>query len=59
MAQDIQTALVFQGGGAVGAYHLGVYNYLSKAGIRPDIVTGSSIGAITAAVLVGARSGDR
>jgi NTE family protein len=58
MAEDIQTALVFQGGGAVGAYHLGVYRYLHQAGLRPDIITGTSIGAITAAVLVGARSGD-
>lgn len=58
MVEDIQTALVFQGGGAVGAYHLGAYRYLHKVGLRPDIVTGTSIGAITAAVLVGARSGD-
>lgn len=58
MAGRTQTALVFQGAGAVGAYHLGVWRCLHEAGIKPDIVTGVSIGAITAAVLVGAASGD-
>ncbi|MEM8571687.1 MAG: patatin-like phospholipase family protein [Pseudomonadota bacterium] len=58
MAERTQTALVFQGGGAAGAYHLGVFSYLHEAGLQPDIVTGSSIGAITAAVIVGTRAGD-
>jgi NTE family protein len=58
MAQREQTALVLQGGGAVGAYHLGAVRRLYEAGLRPDIVTGVSIGAINAAVLVGARRDD-
>jgi NTE family protein len=58
MGGRTQTALVFQGAGAVGAYHLGAYRRLQEAGIRPDIVTGVSVGAITAAVVVGSRSGD-
>jgi NTE family protein len=58
MATNLQTALVFHGGGAVGAYHLGAYRYLHLAGLQPSIVTGVSIGAITAALIVGARSGD-
>jgi NTE family protein len=53
-----QTAIVLQGGGALGAYEYGVLKALYEA--RPDftpaVVTGVSIGAITAAVLVGARS---
>jgi NTE family protein len=58
MAQRWQTALVLQGSGATGAYHLGVVRRRYEAGLRPDIVTGVSIGAITAAVLVGARRDD-
>ena len=48
-----QIALVFQGGGALGAYQAGVYQALHEAGIEPDWVTGVSIGAINAAIIVG------
>lgn len=53
-----ETALVFQGGGASGAYHLGAYRRLCEIGVKPQIVTGVSIGAVTAAIVVGARNGD-
>ena len=45
--------LVLQGGGALGAYHIGAYQALEEAGFRPDWVSGISIGAINAAILVG------
>lgn len=49
-------ALVLQGGGALGAYAYGVIKALyEQPGFSLDIVTGVSIGAINAAVLVGAR----
>jgi NTE family protein len=48
-----QIALVFQGGGALGAYQAGVYQALHEAGIEPDWVTGVSIGAINAAIIAG------
>ena len=41
--------LVFQGGGALGAYQAGVYQALHEAGIEPDWIIGTSIGAINAA----------
>ena len=47
------TALVLQGGGALGAYQAGAYAALSDAGIEPDWVTGVSIGAINAALITG------
>jgi NTE family protein len=63
---DIQRALIFQGGGALGAYEAGVFKEIYKKVIRNDeeksnkkqnnlfnIVAGTSIGAINAAVLVG------
>lgn len=49
-------ALVLQGGGALGAYAYGVIKALyEQPGFSLDIITGVSIGAINAAVLVGAR----
>ena len=54
-----QVVLVLQGGGALGAYHLGVYQALHEAGIEPDWVIGTSIGAINAAVIAGNRPGER
>ena len=55
---DYQTAIVLQGGGALGAYEYGVLKALYEARpvFTPAVVTGVSIGAITAAVLVGAPS---
>ena len=43
-----QVVLVLQGGGALGAYQVGVYQALHEAGIEPDWVIGTSIGAINA-----------
>jgi len=48
-----QITLVFQGGGALGAYQVGVYEALCAAGIEPDWVIGTSIGAINAALIAG------
>ena len=58
---DYQTAIVLQGGGALGAYEYGVLNalYDTRPGFQPAVVTGVSIGAITATVLVGAAEPDR
>lgn len=48
-----KTALVLQGGGALGAYQAGVYQGLHEAGIEPDWVAGISIGAINSAIIAG------
>jgi NTE family protein len=39
-----QIVLVFQGGGALGAYQAGVYQALHEEGIEPDWIIGTSIG---------------
>jgi len=54
---DYGTAIILQGGGALGAYELGVLKalYETRPGFKPSVVTGISIGAITAAVLAGAK----
>jgi len=56
-ARKVRTAIVLQGGGARGAYELGVLKalYEHRPGFRPSVVSGTSIGAITAAVLAGAK----
>lgn len=48
-----QIVLVLQGGGALGAYQAGVYQALHDAGIEPDWVIGTSIGAVNGAILAG------
>jgi NTE family protein len=45
--------LLLQGGGALGAYHAGVYEGLVELGHAPTWVVGVSIGAITAALIAG------
>ena len=54
-----EVGLVLQGGGALGAYEFGVLERLyDEPWFEPDIVSGVSIGAITAAVMLGPRNGD-
>jgi len=51
--QKPKVALVLQGGGALGAYHLGAFQALTAAGYQPDWVAGISIGAFNAAIIAG------
>lgn len=54
-----RVVLVLQGGGALGAYQVGVYQAMEQAGLRPDWVIGTSIGAINGALIAGNAPGDR
>jgi NTE family protein len=45
--------LVFGGGGALGAFQPGVYEALHEAGLEPDRLVGSSIGAFNGALIAG------
>jgi len=45
-------ALVLSGGGAKGAYQIGVYRALRRLGKNPEIVTGTSVGAINGLLIV-------
>jgi NTE family protein len=49
-------ALVLSGGGGRGAYECGVYKCLEEIGWQPDILAGTSIGAINAAAIASGRS---
>ncbi len=45
----VTTAFVLGGGGLLGAHEVGMLQALAEAGIRPDLVVGTSIGAINGA----------
>ena len=54
-----RVVLVLQGGGALGAYQAGVYQALHEAGLEPQWVIGTSIGAINASLIAGSAQADR
>ena len=56
---DGQVVLVLQDGGALGAFQGGVYQALHEAGVEPDWLIGTSIGAINASIIAGNRVEDR
>src|SRR5215468_5937661 len=56
---QLQVVLVFQGGGALGAYQAGVYQALHESGIEPDWIIGTSIGAINASLIAGNEPDNR
>ncbi len=53
---DCRVGLVLSGGGAKGAYHVGVLKALYELGARVDAVAGASIGALNGAILASAPS---
>lgn len=60
MKKPLRTAIVLQGGGALGAYECGVLKALYEArggpaNFQPAVITGLSIGAVNAALLAGAK----
>jgi len=47
----MNTALVLGGGGALGDCEFGVLQYVYQYNIRPQIICGTSVGAVNAAKL--------
>jgi NTE family protein len=56
-SRNIENVLVMQGGGSLGAFACGVFKALVKHKVQIDIVAGTSIGAVNAAIIVGSKSG--
>ena len=54
---DGPVALVLSGGGAKGIAHIGVLRVLDSLGVRPDLVVGSSMGAVIGAMYASGYSG--
>ena len=57
-SQTGRVALVLQGGGALGAFQVGVLKNLYARGLTPIIITGTSVGALNAAKLAEGRGAD-
>jgi predicted acylesterase/phospholipase RssA len=52
-----RTALVLSGGGAKGLAHIGVLRVLDSLGVRPDLIVGSSMGAVIGGMYASGYSG--
>lgn len=57
--RPVDTAFVFPSGGSTGAAQVGILASLLEAGIVPDLVVGSSVGALNAAYLAASPTPDR
>jgi NTE family protein len=53
----VTIAFVLGGGGLLGANEVGMLRALSEAGIRPDVVVGTSIGAVNGAFIAAGPEG--
>lgn len=53
-----RTALVLSGGGVKGIAHIGVLRALDRLGIRPDLIVGTSMGAVVGALYASGYTGD-
>jgi NTE family protein len=52
----IENVLILQGGGSLGAFGCGVFKALWQKGIKLDIVAGTSIGGVNAAIIAGSKN---
>jgi len=55
MSDTIENVLVLQGGGSLGAFGCGVYKALADNNIKIDIIAGTSIGGLNAAIITGSQ----
>ena len=55
----MKKALVLSGGGARGAFQVGVWKYLQEIDWTPDLICGTSIGAVNAAAIGSGMSVER
>src|ERR687888_2749634 len=51
----LENVLILQGGGSLGAFGCGVFKTLANNNIKLDIIAGTSIGGINAAVIAGSK----
>lgn len=53
--KKIENVLILQGGGSLGAFGCGVFKAIANNNIELDIVAGTSIGGINAAIIAGSK----
>lgn len=51
----VENVLILQGGGSLGAFGCGVFKALAESRVRIDILAGTSIGGINAAIIAGSK----
>jgi NTE family protein len=54
--EETENVLILQGGGSLGAFGCGVFKALCQKGIKLDIVAGTSIGGVNAAIIAGSKN---
>lgn len=52
---DMENVLVLQGGGSLGAFGCGVFKAFAERNIKVDIIAGTSIGGVNAAIIAGSK----
>jgi NTE family protein len=57
-SKTMENVLILQGGGSLGAFGCGVFKAIAKRNIKIDIVAGTSIGAVNAAIISGSKDED-
>ena len=58
MSDSIENVLILQGGGSLGAFGCGVFKALAKNKIKVDIIAGTSIGGVNAAIIAGNKENE-
>src|ERR687898_2667033 len=53
--KKIENVLVLQGGGSLGAFGCGVFKAIANKKIKLDIIAGTSIGGVNAALIAGCK----
>lgn len=52
---SVENVLILQGGGSLGAFGCGVFKAIAESQVKIDILAGTSIGGINAAIIAGSR----
>jgi len=55
MSETIENVLILQGGGSLGAFGCGVFKALAANNVKIDIIAGTSIGGLNAAIIAGCK----
>jgi NTE family protein len=55
ISNTIENVLILQGGGSLGAFGCGVFKAIANNNIKLDIIAGTSIGGINAAIIAGSK----
>lgn len=55
-SEVIENVLILQGGGSLGAFGCGVFKALAQKNVKLDIVAGTSMGGVNAAIIAGSKN---